>query len=158
MLNEGNALTVCTQNMHALGIALSRYDLDHGHLPRAETWADDIYPYVRNWAVFRCPKDKSKGRSSYAMNDYLSGRSISKMGDESIVLLYETAQGSRNPHGTGTDLPVQGRHSYPRMQTKVTRYCFLNADGGLYVTERPFQPPLRWRSQRSTDRDYRNSS
>jgi hypothetical protein len=158
MMNEANALTECTQNMHALGLALSRYELDHRHLPRAETWADDIYPYVRDWAVFRCPKDKSKGRSSYAMNDNLSGRDTSKMGDASnIVLLYEPAQAGRNPHGTGRDLPVRGRHSYPRIQTKVTRYCFLNARGELSIRERPFRPPLRWGSQRSTDRNYRNA-
>lgn len=104
--------TKCKSNMQILAEALERYQDDHkGYLPDANHWVDEIYPYVKDWKVFRCPADSSQGRSSYAMNANVSGKKLSwEKGAETTILLYETTKSGQNPRGVGADLPKPGRH------------------------------------------------
>ena len=143
---DSNALSKCGYNVHALGIAMAEYQMEHGgRLPDASKWVDEIRPYVKDPRVFRCPADPTKGRTSYGMNANLSGKRDAEIADRSdTVLLYEAAQAGANPHGTGQDLPPQGRHRYPRFQTRVTLYWFLSADRAGYVREKPFAPAPHW--------------
>jgi len=99
----------CFSNLRKLSRAFFKYESDHGRLPYADSWVDDIYPYVKDWKVFRCHTDRTEGRSSYAMNENLSG--VSDVGsEEKTILLYETNKAGSNPHGTGSDVAVPGRH------------------------------------------------
>jgi len=101
----------CYSNMNKIRDAFISYQLDHySKLPRSDQWADEIYPYIKDWRVFKCPADKSTGRVSYSMNDRLSSKSVIKETYNYTVLLYETTHAGRNPHGLGQDMPQPGRH------------------------------------------------
>ena len=143
---DANALSECTANMGRLGLGMLRYTLDHGdRLPEADAWVDQIFPYVKDWRVFRCPSDQSSGRSSYAYNMELSGKRLSDIAQPSgTVLLYEPIHAGTNPRGGAEDLPAEGRHRYPKWFTKIRLHVFLFADGDARLCERPFEPPLRW--------------
>jgi hypothetical protein len=111
---DGRALGVCGLHMGQLGIALRRYETDHGRLPDANAWVDELYPYVKDWRIFRDPADPSRGRSSYGMNSNLSHkRSQDIANPENTVLLYESRRAGRNPAGAGARVAAQGRHRPP---------------------------------------------
>jgi len=130
LVTDSDGAGTCSHNMFRLGLALGSYEMDHGRFPRSDAWVDSIYPYVKDWSVFRCPADRSKGRCSYAMNDTLSEKALSSIERPSeIVLLYEPAHAGQNPHGTGADLPKRGRHPYPRFGATATYQWFILANG-----------------------------
>ncbi len=114
----------CRSNMTQLGLALLQYAGDHeDHMPEAAKWVDEIYPYIKNWDLFHCPADRSKSRSSYAMNANLSRKKLEEIRDpEHTVLLYETSRPSDNPFGVGKDLLLNSRHRFNN---------FLFADGHI---------------------------
>lgn len=117
----------CSRNMHALGVALAIYILDYGgRFPPADRWADALHDqYVGTPTYFRCPADRSRGRSSYAMNANLSGKPKAEVeAPANTVLLYETAQSRADPSGTGEDLPRSGRHD-----RSLSNFLFV--DGSL---------------------------
>ncbi len=104
------ALPDCYDNMRELTLAFLEYQLDHeGRLPRKDNWVDEIYPYVGDWQVFKCPAVRSEGRCSYAMNARLSGV-VPGDEDSYVVLLYETTDTGFTPSGNGEHIPSPGRH------------------------------------------------
>lgn len=143
---DADALNECSRHMHALGVALVEYASDHGgRLPDADRWVDEIYPYVKDRRVFRCPADPTKGRSSYGINVNLSGKRESDIEYLSnTVLLFECAHAGENPRGTADDLPSRGRHRYPGLWATARLYCFLFADQACYCREKPFEPAPSW--------------
>src|SRR5262249_42852083 len=66
----------CLQNVKQLSIALNKYEQDYGErAPWAANWADAIYPYHRNYAIYVCPtmgtvpiNAAGPGTSSYTYN------------------------------------------------------------------------------------------
>lgn len=102
--NHVNAL--CKSNMTTLGKAFMAYAKQHnGTLPPAATWAKSIQPYVSDASVYRCPNDLTKGFTSYAMNDSLSGKKLSDLQNSSLlVLLYEVDKSGDSPHSNGKNI------------------------------------------------------
>jgi hypothetical protein len=100
----------CSGHLQQLAVAFKSYARDHnGRLPNAATWTDDLSRYIGSGSdqrkVFRCPADRAVGRSSYAMNRYLSGKRLQDiLSPAATVLLYETNQSGPNPAGTGKDV------------------------------------------------------
>lgn len=65
--------TVCISNLRQLIQAASMYESDNDRLPihypvgiygQAGHWQEQVYPYVRNRAIFICPSDPSGGANS----------------------------------------------------------------------------------------------
>ncbi len=114
----------CISNMKQLGAALLQYADDHeGYLPDAAKWVDAIDPDSKYPGLSHCPADRSRARSSYAMNANLSRKKVEEIKDpENTVLLYETSRPGDNPFGVGKDLLLNSRHRFNN---------FLFADGHI---------------------------
>ncbi|HEX8465372.1 MAG TPA: H-X9-DG-CTERM domain-containing protein [Abditibacterium sp.] len=89
----------CGQNLKQIGLALAQYRQDcDDKLPPASSsaslgWVDVTQPYLKNWAVFRCPltasapKLRSIGVSDYYFNSTFSARVVgAKTPQISIVM------------------------------------------------------------------------
>jgi prepilin-type N-terminal cleavage/methylation domain-containing protein/prepilin-type processing-associated H-X9-DG protein len=70
----------CLSNSKQIGTAISMYNQDYDESgptgvddwAHADGWAGQVYPYVKNMAVFRCPDDDPQSVVSYAYNsDYI---------------------------------------------------------------------------------------
>ena len=67
-MREGARRTVCEANLKQIGLALTQYIQDNDEFAPAVTdhqnhpWMDDIYPFVRNTAVFNCPDEAFPSR------------------------------------------------------------------------------------------------
>jgi prepilin-type N-terminal cleavage/methylation domain-containing protein/prepilin-type processing-associated H-X9-DG protein len=68
--------TSCLSNSKQLGLAIEMYSQDYdesgpvGIDPWAhgDGWAGQVYPYIKNLAIFRCPDDDASSVVSYAYN------------------------------------------------------------------------------------------
>lgn len=76
--------------------------------PNAESWQDDIYPYVKNPDIFSSPLLSSGGlKTAIAMNSALSFVSESKVESNSkMVLTFLFTQTRKSPHGGKESLAV----------------------------------------------------
>jgi prepilin-type N-terminal cleavage/methylation domain-containing protein/prepilin-type processing-associated H-X9-DG protein len=127
----------CNSNMHQLGLAFEEYESDSDEnmpcgavtsagLNEGFGWAGELFPYVKNVAVYDCPDDTTVARTntfggttytlqpiSYAYNQNLTfppstgwglGTSVSTLtAPSSTVLLYEiTSQDVTNPTCTSS--------------------------------------------------------
>ena len=102
------ASSLCQTKMQRIGAALKTYAERHnGKLP-AKNWVDELSPIISDQDVFRCPNDKTTGRSSYALNAHLVGKKWSDIPPET-VLLYETKKAGDNPIGIGDDVVSLGK-------------------------------------------------
>lgn len=105
----------CREHMEALGMALLQYSTAHGgRFPKADTWVDDIRPYLRDPFVLKCPADGSPARCSYALNASIADTDPTELEqrhpDRLLVVLYETERPGISPAGTGADECRPGRH------------------------------------------------
>jgi prepilin-type processing-associated H-X9-DG protein len=78
-------------NAERLALALSMYtqDWDDSLPPKAASYKQTIYPYVKNEAVFTSPSDE-KGVLSYSFNRRLEGRKLAEITEPArTILLYE---------------------------------------------------------------------
>jgi len=84
----------CINNVRQLTLGVLMYAASHGDkLPPADTWSDDILPYLENDAVFKCP-DAPALRSAYAYNRALAGMTLNQIPDPArMVLIYESNLG-----------------------------------------------------------------
>lgn len=124
----------CQAHMQTLGKAFLAYATHHQNtFPSSSNWAKSIQPYVTDVSAYRCPSDSTSGFTSYAMNDFLSGKKLSALKDPShLILLYEPLKSGDSPHGNGKDIfnighdnGGQGRHN-----SSFYRFNFyLFADG-----------------------------
>lgn len=134
-------------NLSILGAAIEIYQADHdGYLPDAYRWLDEIQPYLHHDYSTKCYMDWSNARSSYAMNDNLSGKRIDTDKYKNVILLYETAKPGQNPYGTGSDIPIPARHFLAGRET-WTGYgnFFLLADGTIiYTNPKPTLRQAQW--------------
>jgi len=102
--------TACMSNVRQLTLAAHMYMHDaEGALP-GETWAEQLFPYLKNRQLLRCPSrpDLPVG---YAMNEKLLGawKADIKRPTET-VLLFESNIGGDNPIGGSDDVPEEGVH------------------------------------------------
>jgi hypothetical protein len=110
---ESRRTSECYDHLQLLGMAFQHYVLDHdGKLPKAESWCDDLLPYLKVAGVLRCPADSSRARSSYAMNADMSGKNVEEVcrSGTNTVLLFEAARPGSNPSGSRLELVSSGRH------------------------------------------------
>jgi hypothetical protein len=132
--NQVNSL--CKSNMTTLGAAFMAYAKQHNDtLPPATNWAKSIKPYVSDASVYRCPNDLTKGFTSYAMNDSLSGKKLNSLKDASkLVLLYEAEKAGDSPHGEGKNMYSVGHENggHGRHGGNFYRFnYYLFADGNV---------------------------
>ena len=102
--------TSCLSNMKQLSIAFMMYANDNDALPD-ETWAADIFDYIKNKQVFACAS-RPEIPVGYAMNEALLGVELANIARPSqTVLLFETNKGGDNPIGGPDDVPDEGVHN-----------------------------------------------
>jgi len=78
---------VCASNLKQISMATMMYTDDYDeHYPPAAHWCTVIYPYIENYAAFKCPDDDSGSRSSYALNAALGGFSAKKVGEPGDIV------------------------------------------------------------------------
>ena len=118
-----------------LGLAARLYAGDHkDKFPNGQTWGDDLKEYVGNTKVYKAPNDSGPGQCSYAYNEKLSGRDVSKV-DPQTVLFFES-DGGWNQSG-GPDLLL----AQPR---SAEAYVIGLADGSVQQIAAPRLRSLRW--------------
>lgn len=109
---EAARRTSCASNERQLGMSLMLYMQDHDdQLPdgtfgnEGMGWAGQVFTYVRNVAIFRCPSDNGKAENtslglwtmSYALNSNGSGANQSLFSSPAqTVLLFEVNDSSAN--------------------------------------------------------------
>jgi hypothetical protein len=146
LASDNEAYGQCAHNIKGVFVALQTYTTDHsGRLPAADRWVEDIRDYVSNAHDLHCPVNRARGRSSYAINENLSGEKLSLAKDpEHTVLVYETTSGSASPAGIGADMPAPGLHRYPRFGAKERFDFVVTVDGKLHSTVEPGSSRLHW--------------
>jgi prepilin-type N-terminal cleavage/methylation domain-containing protein/prepilin-type processing-associated H-X9-DG protein len=106
---EAARKTSCLSNMKQAGLAFIQYENDYdsyyplgyasGAVNAGMGWAGQVYPYVKNTGIFRCPDDTTLpnatyGIVSYAANEYLeNSNSAQNAAPASTVLLFEIGGG-----------------------------------------------------------------
>jgi prepilin-type processing-associated H-X9-DG protein len=76
---ESARLASCQSNMKQLGTALAMYTQDYDErMPPKETWQDNLFPYLKNSAVFNCPADRGMPYG-YAFNARLDRLSLDRV-------------------------------------------------------------------------------
>lgn len=145
-IQNGHITVACSSNLKQIGTAMMMYSNENDEcLPPADKWIDSISPYMRDNRILKCPSVVgAKTRTSYAMNNNLSGVKEDAIGDlPGTVLLFDSIPGDC-PHGgtellpsperhipylgnefTDTDEPQQDNKSEKHL--KVNNFCF--ADG-----------------------------
>lgn len=104
--------SLCLSNERQSGLALLQYSQDYDEsLPSGtiswygQGWAGQIYPYVKNVRLYRCPDDDNKGENaaidlwtiSYALNCNTHGISQAAFNAPSLtVLLFEVNDAAAN--------------------------------------------------------------
>lgn len=103
---------VCLSNVKNLSLAMQMFVADNeDRFPEAHRWVEALHDYIKSEDVLKCPEDDSDARCSYAMNEALSGLSLSDLDDpSSVVLFFETAEPGDNPVGGPDDVVSPGRH------------------------------------------------
>jgi hypothetical protein len=104
---------LCSMSLGRLGSGLQQYVAKHaGQLPSADTWREDIAPYVGGTAAIeamRCPL-APEGVSGYGMNMALSGKTLANLAHpDTTVLLFESDQDGPDPSG-GPEALAAPRH------------------------------------------------
>lgn len=114
-----NEVTTCLSNLKQLALGALMYAQDHDEVfPPAETWCDDLYPYLKNTQVFCCPVSPY----GYAYNAALSKKPLAQVdAPAEMVLFFEAAHREKNAAGDPTKLPLAHRHNGGD--------CFAYADG-----------------------------
>ena len=91
----------CQSNLKQAMLGILQYSQDYDqHYPTANKWIDEIYPYVKNEAIFRCPALAEGQNYGYAFNQNLAGLSLAKFDSPAqTVAIYETDDLTRNAYG-----------------------------------------------------------
>jgi len=109
---RGKALqTQCTSNMKQLGLGLAMYVNDHDNALPGEEWAKELFPYVNNAQVYKCPA-RPETEVAYALNEKLLGANLEDIPNPSqVVALFESDLGGESPIGNAADIPDEGFHN-----------------------------------------------
>jgi prepilin-type processing-associated H-X9-DG protein len=83
----------CHVGLKSLGLSFKLYTDDFdGSLPSVESWCDALGKYMLPENLI-CPgSDAKEGQSSYAMNEFLSGKKLAELPPD-LVLLFESKPG-----------------------------------------------------------------
>lgn len=120
---RGQAQAVSSlNNLRQIALAGLMYAADHeGRLPDADTWMDDLAPYVNNTEVYKSPLAPGL-EYGYAMNEALSGKPLDVIGNlAETVLFFESNLGTRNAVG--------GPEAIADRAQRWTGIAFAFADG-----------------------------
>jgi hypothetical protein len=112
---EGLALseqTECLSNLKQLALAVLMWAQDHDEvLPPAKDWGKELFPYLKNEEVFRCPAVPGL-ECGYAYNADIAGRKLAEIADPAAtVLFYESTLGQLDAADRGESQPRPGRHN-----------------------------------------------
>lgn len=86
----------CSSSLRQVELGFQMYAQDYDdHLPLAGSWNGGIFPYLRNWEVYRCPLEADDTVPSYGMNASIAMRSLNLMQTpDRIVLLTDSLPGN----------------------------------------------------------------
>ena len=131
--------TTCLSNLKQMALGILMYAQDHGNkFPKADTWVDDILPYLRSSQLFHCPGSPASERWSYAFNRNLSGiNEIDIRNPANTPLIFESSQNVKNASDTGESLPAKARHD--------GTYGYAFADGHARLYKERNVPALQWK-------------
>ena len=98
--------------LEQISAGIIRYANDHhGILPDADTWTDELLPYLKDTAVFHAPFALPGEEWSYAYNRALSHKPTAQIESPAqTVMLFESTLGAKNASDTGHSVPRPGRH------------------------------------------------
>lgn len=88
-------------------------DFDN-HLPIADRWMDDIYPYLKNESILRDPElvDRHKGQYGFAFFAPVSGANWAVVIDRHLVpLIFQSSLMHRNAASDLSTLPAPARNN-----------------------------------------------
>ena len=102
---EKRARSSCQTNLKQAMLGVLQYSQDYGeHFPTARKWIDEVFPYVKNQEVFRCPALPAGSNYGYAFNQNLDAISLAKLDNPAqTVAIYETEDLTRNAFGAGEE-------------------------------------------------------
>jgi hypothetical protein len=107
--NSASTVTATISNMKQVGNGFVLYSSDNdGRFPSADSWQDDVYPFVKNRDIFSSPLKSSDGiKTTVAMNSGLSKVSEAEIAEPSkTVLTFLSTQTRPSPHGGKESLAV----------------------------------------------------
>ncbi len=108
---EEYEVTECLSNVKQIAVAFLMYASDNvGDLPPADTWMDEILPYMMNEEMLRCPEAPEQ-EYGYAFNANLSEAGPFAIDNPSeIVLIFDSNLGTRNAAGGPEAVADPPRH------------------------------------------------
>ncbi len=135
----------CTNRLRTLSQGLEDYAADHGDtLPAADTWMDDLMPYILDSEVFKCPAAPDL-ECGYAFNIEVGGLAIPKWPERSeFVLLIEWSSGEPN----ATAFPAETENVEPRHGEQI---FFATADRNTHVALKGETPSDVFNHKRVTE-------
>ncbi|HJN17573.1 MAG TPA: hypothetical protein QGH10_18855, partial [Armatimonadota bacterium] len=114
-LVAGDARTACRQHLQELVKAARKYARENdGVLPAAESWQDDLAPYLLEtadlWDLFTCPSAPEL-EFAYAYNEEVAGKTLADLPERGrAMVFYEDDIDTANAHG----VPPTGGSVVPR--------------------------------------------
>jgi len=135
---EAARKATCVADVNGLTLGALAYARDHNdRLPPADTWSDDILPYVKDRRVFVCPNARGAS-SAYAYNRAVAGLALNEIADpQRTVLIYESNLGWNGAGGPETMAP---RHVTARGRACVVGFV----DGQVIAISSEQLPNLVW--------------
>jgi hypothetical protein len=107
---HGSPRSACISNLKQCSTGAAIYASDYDdRVPLAARWMDDLVPYTKNEAIFRCPELKVAG-FGYGMSKYASGAKVSSDDAALKPLYFETQDLSRNFSTYLPLFPIPSRH------------------------------------------------
>jgi len=142
MILDGEHRSMCERNLSRLvAAALAFVRQNEGLLPSADTWQDDIAPYLLEQGAgedpYRCPAG-DQIEFAYAINADIAGKDARTLrGHEHIALFFECDKDVISASGyPRTDASSPGRHLNPYDTGRQNAFGLLSGD----TTWRPGRP------------------
>ena len=89
---------LCYSNLEHIAIGMLLYLQDnHGRLPDAAHWQDQLFPYIKDRQVYVCPNAEPGAGGGYAMAPSLGGAKVSDYPDPSLVIVFFDADAAGSP-------------------------------------------------------------
>ena len=119
-------MSACTSSAKQLSYAALMYASDwDGHLPLANSWSDDLLPYVEDIHAMGCA-DAPRLKSAFAYNRNLSGKNLNEITNRgNLVMFFES---DRDWNGSGD---IGAVLQTPRHRDRVTAAF---ADGSMKMS------------------------
>ncbi len=101
----------CVSNMKSLCLAALLYAQDHDETLPTEAWPQQLEPYAKTRAIYRCPAAAGQD-TGYAINDKLVGLNLGKIATPAeTVLFFESDHAGDTPFGGVDALVEKPRHA-----------------------------------------------